>query len=100
MKGDRGGDRTSHDGEADFGSRSKGLGVVLHHALEPRRRLECRLRPVRVLGVDELRHLPVGRLESLRVRLEAEEQLVDGARVGGVTVGARDVAALVDRRLQ
>jgi hypothetical protein len=63
------------------------LGVVLHHALQPRGLLEHRPPRVRVLGVDEFAHYAVRLAQRRDVGLEAEDELVDVPCVCFVVVG-------------
>ena len=74
-------------GEPHLGLRPQHLGVVLHHALEPRRFLEDRTGGICVLRVDKLAHHPMGLGEGGDVGREGEDQLVDVPRVGAMTCG-------------
>ena len=54
-------------------------GEVLHHALQPRGALEGLLAGVLVLGVDKLGDHALRLLPGGRVRLHAQDQLIDVA---------------------
>ena len=63
-------------GEAHGRMRRQYPWEILHHAFEPRRRLEDGARAVRVLWVDELGHCALARLERSHVRSQLEDELV------------------------
>ena len=90
-------------GAAHLGGGRQQPRVVLHHALEPRGRLEGRARLVRVLWVDELAHRAARGLEALHIRREAHDDAVGVARVGRVAARPVDVGAAArvgEHRLQ
>eukprot|EP00754_Rhynchopus_humris_P039845 Rhum_TRINITY_DN22932_c0_g1::Rhum_TRINITY_DN22932_c0_g1_i1::g.176399::m.176399 len=89
---------TVEGGEADVVARREQLGVVLHHALQTRRRLEHRLLGVRVLRVHELRHDAAALVQHAGVALRRNHQRVRVAGVGAEAgLGVGHVAELAAR---